>query len=86
MEFDTRVILTSPKEGFLYIFNNPIFHLPGFNIRGTGLRGMTYLIGNTIADVKISTNENAKKADSKHNRHSKKRNQTDEGEQTEMDI
>ena len=58
MEFDTRVILTSPKEGFLYIFNNPIFHLPGFNIRGTGLRGMTYLIGNTIADVKISTNEN----------------------------
>ena len=58
MEFDTRVILTSPKEGFLYIFNNPLFHLPGFNIRGTGLRGMTYLIGNTIADVKISTNEN----------------------------
>jgi hypothetical protein len=58
MEIDTQVQFISPKEGYLYISNNPILHLPGFNIRGTGLRGMTYLIGPTISKIKISSNEN----------------------------
>jgi hypothetical protein len=57
-EFDTQVRLITPKEGYLYIFNNPVFHLPGFNIRGTGLRGMTYLIGKTVSKIEILTNEN----------------------------
>jgi hypothetical protein len=57
-EFDIRVRINSPKEGYLYFLNNPIINLPGFNIRGTGLRGMTYLIGKTIAGIDISTNEN----------------------------
>jgi len=56
-EYDVRVQFISPKEGYLYIYNNPSFHLPGYNIRGTGLRGMTYLVGDTIAQVNIFTNE-----------------------------
>ncbi len=58
IELETQILLTSPKEGYLYFYNNPIYHLPGFNIRVTGLRGMTYLIGNTISKVKILTTEN----------------------------
>ena len=56
--YNLQVQLTSPKEGYLYLNNRPVAELPGYNIRGTGLRGMTYLIGKTIAKVSITSNQN----------------------------
>ena len=56
-EIDVQVRFVTPKEGYIYLFNIPILRLPGFNIYNTGLRGMTYLIGRSIARVNITTEE-----------------------------
>jgi hypothetical protein len=52
-----QVSITSPKEGFLYIDDTALFCLPGYNIGGIGLRGMTYLFGETTASIKITSDE-----------------------------
>ena len=52
---DIQIRIITPYEGFFYIMDKPIIRLPGFNIRGSGLRGMTYILGKTIVRVNIST-------------------------------
>lgn len=52
-----QVSITKPKEGFLYIDDTALFCLPGYNLRGTGLRGMTYLLGKTTANIRIISDE-----------------------------
>jgi hypothetical protein len=54
---DVQVRFETPKEGYLYLFNIPLFKLPGFNLFKTRVRGMTYLIGRSIAKVNITTSE-----------------------------
>jgi hypothetical protein len=56
-KIELQVRITAPKEGFIYLFDLPIVKLPGFNIVFTPVRGMTYLIGRSIAKIDISTEE-----------------------------
>ena len=56
-EIDLQVRFDTPMEGYVYLFNNPMLKLPGFNIIRIGLRGMTYLIGRSIANINITTKE-----------------------------
>jgi hypothetical protein len=56
-EINVQVRFITPKEGYIYLFDIPVFRLPGFNVIKTGLRGMTYLIGKSIARINITTDE-----------------------------
>ncbi len=52
---DLQIRIATPFEGYVYIMDYPIIHLPGFNIRKTGLRGMTYILGKAVIRVNITT-------------------------------
>ena len=52
---DVQIRITTPYEGFFYFMDIPLIHLPGLNIRRTGLRGMTYILGRPIVRVNITT-------------------------------
>jgi hypothetical protein len=52
---DIQIRITAPYEGYFYVFDHPFIHLPGYNIPYSGLRGMTYIIGDAIVRVNIST-------------------------------
>lgn len=56
-EIDLQVRFVTPKEGYIYLLNWPILKLPGFNLHFTRVRGITYLIGRTIAKINITTEE-----------------------------
>jgi hypothetical protein len=56
-EIDVQVRFITPKEGYIYFLNQPILKLPGFNLFRTRLRGMTYLVGRSIARINITTKE-----------------------------
>jgi putative aminopeptidase FrvX len=52
-----QVRIVTPKEGYLYIFNQPIFRQPKFTFSGRKSRGLTYIFGRTTARLNITTNE-----------------------------
>lgn len=52
---DVQIRITSPYEGYFYVFDHPLLKLPAFNIFVTGLRGMTYMIGGAVVRVNITT-------------------------------
>jgi len=54
---DVQVRIVTPKEGYLYLFDRPIFRQPKINIFGKNARGMTYVLGRTTARVNITTKE-----------------------------
>ena len=55
------VCITQPKEDSIYIFDNLVYHSPGiFNLRNTGLRAMTYLLGDTTITLNITTDQQIK--------------------------
>jgi hypothetical protein len=54
---DVYVRIVSPYESCVYLFDHPILQLPGFNLVRTCYRGMTYIIGNAVARVAVSTDE-----------------------------
>ena len=56
-EIDVQVRFITPKEGYIYFLNRPILRLHGFNLIKTRVRGMTYLIGKSIAKINITTKE-----------------------------
>lgn len=59
--FDLQVRISKPKEDFFYVFDKPVFHLPGhFNLRKVNLRSMTYLIGGITIKPIIITNDEIK--------------------------
>ena len=56
-----HVSITQPKKDFLYIYDTPLYHLSGkVNLRNIGLRGMTYLLGDTTITLDIATDEQIK--------------------------
>ena len=54
---DVQIRIVTPYEGHLYLFDRPVFQLPGFNLFRTELRGMTYVLGRATARVNIITKE-----------------------------
>jgi len=52
---DVQIRIISPYEGYFYFMDTPMVQLPGFNIRKSGLRGMTYILGKATVRVNIST-------------------------------
>ena len=54
---DVQVRIVTPKEGYLYLFDRPIFRQPKINIFGKKVRGMTYVLGRTTARINITTKE-----------------------------
>ncbi|MCK4365974.1 MAG: M28 family peptidase [Thermoplasmatales archaeon] len=54
---DVQVRFVTPKEGHAYLFNRPILKLLGLNLHRSRIRGITYLIGRTIAKINITTEE-----------------------------
>ena len=55
---DVQVRIVTPYEGYFYLFDHPILHLPGFNhLVHTGLCGMTYILGKAVVRVNVSTTE-----------------------------
>ena len=52
---DIQIRIITPFEGYFYFMDKPMFQLPGFNIRKSGLPGMTYILGKAIVRVNIST-------------------------------
>jgi len=54
---DVQVRIVTPKEGYLYLFDRPIFRQPKINIFGKKARGMTYVLGRTTARINITTKE-----------------------------
>lgn len=56
-KIDVQVRFVTPKEGYVYLFKIPILNLPGFNLFKTRIRGMTFLIGKSIATINITTYE-----------------------------
>jgi hypothetical protein len=56
-ELELQVRFVTPKEGSVYLSNNPIINLPGFNLFKTRVRAMTYLIGRSTASINITTDE-----------------------------
>jgi len=55
IELQIRII--SPLEGHLHLFDRFKIKLPGFNLYGKKIRGMTYIRGGFSIKVDISTNE-----------------------------
>jgi hypothetical protein len=55
---DLQVRFVTPKEGYLYLRNTPLFKLPGTPLtRIFFTRSPTFLIGNSLATVNITTDE-----------------------------
>jgi len=52
-----QTIITAPFEGYLYILGHPLFQMNFANRWYSGLRGITFLLGNAIAKVSIISNE-----------------------------
>jgi hypothetical protein len=52
---EVQIKIVSPYEGYLYILDNPLIKLPGFNkMSKLGLRGMTYIFGKAVVRVNIT--------------------------------
>ena len=53
---DVQVRIVTPKEGYVYLFNRPIFYLSKLNI-GKKTRDLTYIIGRAKITINITTKE-----------------------------
>jgi hypothetical protein len=56
-QFDVQVRIVTPYEDNIYLFDKPIFKLPGLNFYRLGNQGLTYIFGKAIVRVNISTKE-----------------------------
>ena len=54
---DLQVNIVKPKEGIVYLRDQPIIDTFGLNLRYLGIRGLTYLIGGITAEINIITHE-----------------------------
>ncbi len=54
---DVQAIITAPYEGYLYVFDFPLFQLNFLKNWNNGMRGITILFGKAIAKVKVPSNE-----------------------------
>ena len=52
-----QVKIQTPYESYLYVFDHPLFKLPGFNLHCSRLRAITYLIGKTTVKIDIDSTE-----------------------------
>ncbi|MFH1012927.1 MAG: M28 family metallopeptidase, partial [Thermoplasmatota archaeon] len=56
-DIPVQISIISPSENMIYLGERPIAPLPGFNIRRTPLRGITYILGSSTVKVNITTDE-----------------------------
>jgi hypothetical protein len=54
---DLQVRIVTPREGYLYLFDRPVFQQPKITLGGSGARGMTFILGRTTARINITTDE-----------------------------
>lgn len=54
---DLQVRIVTPKEGYLYMFNQPILRQHKITLSGRKSRGLTFLLGRTTARINITTDE-----------------------------
>jgi len=54
---DLQVKIIKPEEAKIYIFNRAVAKTLSLNIRNTGLRGLTYILGRLTVEINITTDE-----------------------------
>jgi len=54
---DLQVHIVKPKEGLVYLGNQPLIDTFGWNLRCLGIRGLTYLIGEITVEINITNHE-----------------------------
>ncbi|UCF12383.1 MAG: M28 family peptidase [Thermoplasmatales archaeon] len=54
---DLQVRIVTPKEGYLYLFNQSILPQPKITLAGRKTRGLTFILGRTTARINITTDE-----------------------------